>query len=359
MGLAGGTQTELLAEQASAVSPQVVASVSPRPSAAPDSVRWLTGERSSVDLIDAVAREGDLVVAAIVGAAGMAPVLAAIDRGCDIALANKETLVMAGDLVMAAARSRGVDVIPIDSEHSGVYQCLGGSTATVGVRKVTLTCSGGSLRDLDRDAMRRVTVDMALDHPTWSMGPKVTIDSATLMNKTLEMIEAHHLFGLGAQSLGAVIHRQSIVHSLVEFNDGSVLAQLAQPDMRLPIQYALTHPHRLCGSMPSLDPATLGTLTFEPVDAERFPAIELADRVMATGDGSGAVLNGANEVAVQAFLEGRLEFPAIVDIVASAVDTLATTAVRDLADIMEADGAGRRWAREAVSMAGREVSGQS
>jgi 1-deoxy-D-xylulose-5-phosphate reductoisomerase len=359
VGLAAGTRCEQLAAQAHSTSAIAAASVAPPPSDTGGVGQWFSGEHAAVDLIDAVAKEGDLVIVAIVGAAGMAPVLAAIERGCDIALANKESLVMAGDLVMSAAAKRGVKIIPIDSEHSGIFQCLGGSMATTGVRKVTLTCSGGSLRDLDTSKMHSATVEMALAHPTWSMGPKVTIDSATVMNKTLEMIEAHHLFGLDADALDAVIHRQSIVHSFVEFDDGSVLAQLAPPDMRLPIQYALTHPHRLLGSTPTLDLAMLDDLTFEPIDPVRFPAITLADHVITTGQGSGAVLNGANEIAVEAFLSGEVKFPGIVEIVAGAVDAVSTTPARDLEDIMEADAAGRRWAQDAVKMASKEVSGRA
>lgn len=256
----------------------------------------------------------DIVVSAIVGGAGLPAALAAARAGKRLALANKEALVMAGHLVMAEARASGAQVIPVDSEHSAIFQAMASGRAGE-VRRVVLTASGGPFYRRPDEVQESVTAAEALDHPTWSMGRKITIDSATLMNKTLEVIEAHHLFGLEAEKIQVLIHPESTVHSLVEFVDGSVIAQLGPPDMRMPIQYALTYPERRPAPWPRLDLAALGRLHFEVPDTDRFPALALGFEVVREGGTLGAVLSGADEVAVGAFLDGRIRFVDIVPLV--------------------------------------------
>ena len=252
----------------------------------------------------------DIVLCASAGTAGLEAVLAAIEAGKTIALANKEVLVMAGALVMMRARERGVSVLPVDSEHNAVHQCLHGRTSAE-VRRLILTASGGPFRDFTAAALERVGPDEALRHPTWRMGRKITIDSATLMNKGLEVIEAHWLFGVTADHIDVVIHPQSIVHSLVELTDGSVMAQLGVTDMRLPIQYACSYPERWDGGLPTLDLTRAGRLDFLEPDHDRFPCLGLAYRALRAGSTFPVVLNAANEVAVDAFLEGKLGFTSI------------------------------------------------
>jgi 1-deoxy-D-xylulose-5-phosphate reductoisomerase len=255
----------------------------------------------------------DRVVSAIVGAAGLRSTWAAIEAGKTVALANKETLVMAGPLVMRRAAETGARIIPVDSEHSAIHQALAcGRPAEV--ERLVLTASGGPFRTRSRDSLAGVTPEEALRHPTWSMGPKITIDSATMMNKALELIEARWLFGLPASRLAVVVHPQSIVHSLVEFVDGAVIAQLGPPDMRLPIQYALLFPERVAGPAKRLDFAATMRLDFEPPDLERFPAVRLGHEAAARGGTAGAVLNAANEEAVRGFLEGAVRFTDIAEI---------------------------------------------
>ncbi len=305
----------------------------------------LRGARAAVDLVDSVGKPGDLVVAAMVGAAGIEPVLAAIARGCDVALANKETLVAAGELVMAAARQRGVRIIPVDSEHSAIAQCLQGlPRGAHDVARIVLTASGGPFRTWSREQLSGATPAQALKHPTWTMGAKVTIDSASLMNKALELIEAHWLFGLGHDRLGAVVHPQSMVHAFVECRDGSVLSQLSPPDMRLPIQCALCWPDRHPGPARRVDFSALGSLTFEDVDHTRFPAVLLAGEVLQAGGTSGAVLNAANEVAVEAFLSGRIPFTAIAAIVSDTLESMQVHDACSLGAVLDADGAARAQA---------------
>ena len=303
----------------------------------PAGTRVFRGPDSACELLTALARRGDLVLAAMVGAAGIKPVLTAIERGCDIALANKEALVAAGAVVMPAAERTGVRVIPVDSEHNALFQCLKASTSMREVRRVVLTASGGPFRQKSRDEIARATVEDALAHPTWRMGPKVTIDSASLMNKALELVEAHWLFGLGADRIDAIIHPQSIVHGFVEYLDGSVLAQLSPPDMRTPIQQAICDPERFDGPSRKLDFAALRQLDFQPIDHARFPAIGLAHRVIAAGGTAGASLNAANEVAVQAFLDRRIGFLEIAEVVREALDAAKTRPVHSLDDVFEAD----------------------
>jgi 1-deoxy-D-xylulose-5-phosphate reductoisomerase len=285
----------------------------------------------------------DRVVSAIVGAAGLRSTWAAIEAGKTVALANKETLVMAGQLVMRRAAETGSRIIPVDSEHSAIHQALAcGRPAEV--ERLVLTASGGPFRTRPRDSLAGVTPEEALRHPTWSMGPKITIDSATMMNKALELIEARWLFGLPASKLAVVVHPQSIVHSLVEFVDGAVIAQLGPPDMRLPIQYALLFPERVAGPAKRLDFAATMRLDFEPPDLERFPAVRLGHEAAARGGTAGAVLNAANEEAVRGFLEGAVRFTDIAEICSR---VLAEHPFQDnptLDDVCRLDA----WARQEV-----------
>ncbi len=255
--------------------------------------------------------EVDIVVSAVVGSAGLQGTWAAIKAGKTVALANKESLVVGGPLVMDMAAQTGARILPVDSEHSAVFQALQAGQ-THEVRRIVLTASGGPFRNHTRDQLAHVTVDEALRHPTWSMGPKITVDSATMMNKALEIIEARWLFGLDPEQISVMIHPQSIVHSMVEYRDGSVVAQLSPPDMKLPIQYALTWPNRCEGVAPKLDWSKSIALEFHPPDFERFPALSLGLEVAREGGSAGAVLNGANEAAVAAFLDGRIRFDQIV-----------------------------------------------
>lgn len=307
-----------------------------------------TGANAALEMVQAVAQEGDLVVGAMVGSAGVPATLGAIDRGCDIALANKETLVAAGALVMPKVRERGVNLLPIDSEHSALFQCLVSGRSIDEVRRIVITASGGPFRTWSREQTDNATVEQALNHPTWSMGPKVTIDSASLMNKALEIIEAHWLFGLPSAKIEVIIHPQSLIHSFVEFVDGSVLAQLGPPDMRTPIQYALTWPLRLEGCSKRVDWTTLRKMDFEQVDHGRFAAPRLAHRVIETGGTAGAIINAANEAAVTAFLARRIPFGRISMFVQEALEAIAAQPVRTLADVLEADQAARRYVNEAI-----------
>jgi 1-deoxy-D-xylulose-5-phosphate reductoisomerase len=285
--------------------------------------------------------EADLVLIAIVGTAGLAPALAAIEAGKDIAVASKEILVLAGEIVMAAARRKGVRVLPVDSEHNAIFQCLEGRTPEQ-VRRLILTCSGGPFRQTPAADIARATPEMALKHPTWSMGRKITIDSATLFNKALEMIEARWLFDVGMDRIDVIVHPQSIIHSMVEFVDGSQLAQLSRSDMCFPIQYAVTYPERVAGSLEPLDLAALGRLEFEAPRDDVFPALRLAREAGTTGGTLPAVLNAANEIAVEAFLGGRIPFPRIWEVVAEAMAAHSVTTHPDLPALLAADG----WARE-------------
>lgn len=287
----------------------------------------------------------DMVVMALVGAIGLAPTLWAIENGKDIALANKETLVAGGALVMPAVRRHGVSLIPLDSEHSAIFQCLRGEDPTT-VERLVITASGGAFRDWKAADLAHATPEDALNHPNWAMGSKITIDSATLMNKALEVIEAHHLYEIPFERIEAVIHRQSIVHSLVRFVDTSVIAQLGFPDMKLPIQYALAYPERLPNAdLTALDMAECQDLTFRKIDPDFYPCFEIGVDAGKTGGTVPAVMNAANEVAVQAFLEKRIGFLQISQIVHSVID--AHTVLHDfcLEDIMRADD----WARKTAS----------
>ena len=287
----------------------------------------------------------DMVLIAIVGTAGLYPALDAIETGKDLAVASKEILVMAGEAVTQAAQNRGVKILPVDSEHNAIFQCLDGRASEV--RRIILTASGGPFRETPRERLHYVTVDEALKHPTWNMGPKITIDSATLFNKGLEMIEAHWLFGVGMDRVEVVIHPQSIVHSMVEFADGSTLAQLSYSNMCFPIQYAVTWPDRVANTLPPLDFSTLGKLEFAIPRYEDFPALNLARRAGETGGTLPAVMNAANEVAVAAFLNQRIRFPQIWHTVTRVMDRHRTVAHPDLGAILAAD----QWARAEATAA--------
>jgi 1-deoxy-D-xylulose-5-phosphate reductoisomerase len=300
--------------------------------------------------LEAVAQQpADLVLSALVGAVGLAPTLAAIRAGRDVALANKEVLVMAGALVMREVRAHGVALLPVDSEHSAIFQALAGQRRE-DVSRLILTASGGPFRTWDAARIARATLAEALRHPNWEMGPKITIDSATLMNKGLEVIEARWLFDAPPEQVDVVVHPQSIVHSLVEFKDGSVLAQLGLPDMRVPIAVALAHPERLALDLPRLDLAALARLEFEDPDRKRFPCLDLAYAALRAAEAAPAVLNAANEISVAAFLEGRIGFPAIAAANAAVLEAFAARGgeqtLASLGDVMEADAWARAHARE-------------
>jgi 1-deoxy-D-xylulose-5-phosphate reductoisomerase len=298
-------------------------------------------------LMEAASRPADWVMAAIVGAAGLKPTLEAVRQGRLIALANKECLVSAGDIFMAEVTRAKATLLPVDSEHSAAMQVMVGASAER-VERVCLTASGGPFRNWSLNEMRAVRSEQALNHPNWSMGPKVTIDSATLMNKGLELLEAHHLFSLPPAKLDVLIHPQSIVHCLVYLSDGSVLAQMSSPDMRTPIAYSLAWPERMHAPTKRLDFAELGALTFEAPDLERFPALRLAREVLAAGGSAPTVLNAANEVAVEAFLKGRIGFLAIADLVEatleSSIDLLGRSR-RGVEDVLAIDAEARASAR--------------
>ncbi|HEX9706493.1 MAG TPA: 1-deoxy-D-xylulose-5-phosphate reductoisomerase [Steroidobacteraceae bacterium] len=290
--------------------------------------------------------QADVVMAAIVGAAGLAPTLAAAAAGKSLLLANKEALVLAGALLLDAARASGARILPIDSEHNAIFQCLpsGGEpgAAPRGVARIVLTASGGPFLKTRREDLASVTPEQAVAHPNWRMGPKISVDSATLMNKGLEIIEACHLFSVTPERVGVVIHPQSIVHSLVEYDDGSVLAQMSQPDMRVPIAHALGWPERIASGVPALDLVQIGRLSFEAPDCERFPCLALAQEAARTGGTAPAVMNAANEVAVAAFLGRRLNFASIAGVIESVLRQHEAGPVRGLDDALAADA----WARE-------------
>jgi 1-deoxy-D-xylulose-5-phosphate reductoisomerase len=298
-------------------------------------------------IVEAAQRPADWVMAAITGAASLKPTLAAAERGATVALANKECLVCAGALFMRRAAAAGARVLPVDSEHNAIFQALGAGPRE-DVRRIVLTASGGPFRTWSLDAIRKVTVEQALKHPTWSMGPKVTIDSATLMNKGLELIEAHHLFGLAIDELDVVVHPQSVVHGLVEFRDGSVVAQLGSPDMRIPIAHCLAWPARMGTPAARLDLARLATLSFEEPDLVRFPALALAREALAAGGAAPTVLNAANEIAVREFVGRRLGFggiPALVEATLEAAERRGSMAEpQSIDDALAIDQGARRLA---------------
>jgi len=313
--------------------------------APPGPTRWRCGREA---VLEAAAHpDADVVLNALVGAAGLEPTLAALQAGKRVALANKESLVCAGHLVMEAAREGGGTLIPVDSEHSAILQCLAGTDRTEVVRLV-ITASGGPFREHSADALARVSPGDALHHPTWQMGAKITIDSATLANKALEVIEAHFLFGIGYDAIDAVVHPQSIVHSMVEFRDGSVLAQMGFPTMEIPILYALSHPRRIPYRTRRFDPVAAGPLTFEEMRRDLFPTFGLGVEAGRRGGTAPAVFNAANEVAVAGFLSGELDFPGIPAVIEKALAEATDSPARSLGDVLEADAEARRLTRTLI-----------
>jgi 1-deoxy-D-xylulose-5-phosphate reductoisomerase len=300
-------------------------------------------------IIEAARRPADWVMAAITGATSLEPTLAAAERGATVALANKECLVCAGALFMRRAAAAGARVLPVDSEHNAIFQALSAGRRE-DVRRIVLTASGGPFRTWPLEAIRKVTVEQALKHPTWSMGPKVTIESATLMNKGLELIEAHHLFAVGIEALDVVVHPQSVVHGLVEFRDGSVVAQLGSPDMRIPIAHCLAWPVRMGTPAPRLDLARLATLTFEEPDPVRFPALALARRALAAGGAAPTILNAANEIAVREFVARHLAFSGIPALVEATLDAAQQRGImpepQSVEDALAIDHIARRLATD-------------
>ena len=296
-------------------------------------------------LIEAAAGEADLVMAAIVGCAGLEPVMAAIEAGLTVALANKEALVTAGSLMISAAKEASANILPVDSEHNAIFQCLG-NNRSIDVSRLILTASGGPFRTLTHKLMATATPEQAVAHPNWSMGAKISVDSATMMNKGLELIEAHHLFDLPAARIDILVHPQSVVHSMVEFVDGSVLAQLGSPDMRIPIAHALAWPERMETPAGRLDFARIGTLSFEAPDVERFPALRVAREVLEEGGAAPVVLNAANEQAVAAFLARRIGFLDIVRTVEEALARTSAAAPRSIAEVIDIDRQARALAEE-------------
>jgi 1-deoxy-D-xylulose-5-phosphate reductoisomerase len=348
VGLAAGTNIRLLKEQILRFKPKWV-SVVDRDVAKRLKERLPARTRTRVwygkDGVGRVAtmEDGELVVSAMVGAAGLIPTLAAVRAGKDIAIANKETLVMGGEIVMQEVKARGVRFLPIDSEHCAIHQCLAGHRKE-DLKRIILTASGGPFLETPRAKLKGVTPSEALAHPTWRMGRKVTIDSATLMNKGLEVIEARWMFNVPIERIDVTIHPESLIHSMVEYSDGSIIAQMSAPDMKGPIAYALSYPERLTVQKGSLDLVKVGGLTFRRPDVRRFPALKLAYRAIEAGGTMPAVLNAANEVAVQAFLDGAVGFLRIAQVIGKTMELHGRKRIKNLQDILEAD----RWARDAA-----------
>ena len=346
IGLAAGRNVDLLREQVAQFKPQMVSVTDPA------AAKELANEYNGAPAVEcgdegllalATLPEADVVLIAIVGTAGLQPALAAIRAGKDIAVASKEILVMAGETVMAEARKHGVKVLAVDSEHSAIFQCLDGKPAD-SIRQIWLTASGGPFREKPADEFAGITVEEALKHPSWEMGRKITIDSSTLFNKGLEMIEARWLFDIEMPRVKVIVHPQSVIHSMVEFVDGSMLAQLSTPDMCLPIQYALTYPARAASDRVQTSLAEIGRLDFEEPDTDRFPALGLARRAGEAGGTLPAVLNAANEVAVEAFCGRQLSYLGITESVAAEMKSLEVVPQPSLEEILEADS----WARKAA-----------
>ena len=350
--LVANRNVEKLAEQARRLRPKLAAVADEAAYGALKEALFGSGVEvaaGSQAVIEAATRPADWVMAAIVGAAGLQPTLAAIRRGATIGLANKETLVCAGHLVMNEVKAAGATIVPVDSEHSAIFQVFDFDQKDK-IEKIILTASGGPFRTTSLEAMAKMTPEQAVAHPNWDMGAKISVDSATMMNKGLELIEAYHLFGMPEEKIEILVHPQSVVHSLVAYVDGSVLAQLGTPDMRTPIAYALAWPGRMATPGRRLDLAAIGSLTFEAPDAERFPALRLARAALRAGGGAPTIFNAANEMAVQAFLERRIGFLDIARMVETVLTDLDGVAVDTLADVLALDGEARR-------VAGRVIAG--
>jgi 1-deoxy-D-xylulose-5-phosphate reductoisomerase len=353
-GISGGKNAPLLAKQVEEICPEIASCGDKSVSAELQSLlrqrgypmartRFVHGMEGHIEV--SCHPESSVVLSAISGAAGLLPTYRALEMGKGIALANKETLVMAGELMMGKSREKQVQIIPVDSEHNAIHQCLKGGRREE-VQRLILTASGGPFRETPREELSSVTPDQALNHPTWRMGKKITIDSATLMNKGLEVIEASWLFGVTADEIDVVVHPQSIVHSMVEFIDGSILAQLGLTDMRVAIQYALTYPERWNSPLPSLDIYELPKLEFFKPDHQKFPCLELAYQALRTGGTAPAVLNAANEVAVEAFLKNGIAYHEIAQIIQSVLESHQPLKASDLEMVLKADA----WAREEARM---------
>jgi 1-deoxy-D-xylulose-5-phosphate reductoisomerase len=354
VALAAGRNVKTLADQIAQHHPQIVSVESEQAAAELHNElvargvltpRLLVGEQGLVEV--ATFAGADCVISATVGAVGFVPTLRALEAGKRVALANKETLVMAGELMTRAAEKSGAELLPVDSEHNALHQCLRGEKRSE-VRRIILTASGGPFRTRDKQGMARATVAEAMKHPTWNMGAKITIDSATLMNKGLEVIEAHWLFGFSSDEISIVVHPESIVHSMIELIDGSIIAQMGVTDMRHAIQYALTYPDRHSSSLPPLDLAKLASLNFEQPDIDRFPCIGLAYRALRTGGTLPAAMNAANEEAVQAFIEERIAFSDIPRVIEDVMNRHQTIAVMDLEGVLAADKGAREMARSVI-----------
>jgi 1-deoxy-D-xylulose-5-phosphate reductoisomerase len=351
IGLAAGSNDRILEDQIRAFKPAVVALSCQdaanrlRSRIGSTSTEILDGEQGLCTI--AGLPEGDLVISSIVGGAGLKPTLAAIQAGRQVALANKEPMVMAGRLMQREAHKHGVKIFPIDSEHSAIFQSMEGHRK-VDIRRIVLTASGGPFWDWPANELSRVTPEQALQHPNWKMGAKITTDSATLMNKGLEVIEARWLFDIPPDQIDVVIHRESIIHSLVEYCDGSVIAQLGHPDMRTPISYALKYPERIPLNPPLLDLGKIGRFTFYPTDSEKFPCLRLAYDALAGADGLPATLNAANEVAVQAFLNHQIAFLDISRVIQDTMNAFSATPLATIEDVLEIDHWARRTANEAL-----------
>ncbi|RUT29747.1 1-deoxy-D-xylulose-5-phosphate reductoisomerase [Paenibacillus zeisoli] len=347
-GLAAGTNLELFLDQVKRFNPKK-ASVGSKALAdeirpfLPQGVQLFYGPEGLIEI--AAGTDADTVVTAVVGSTGLPATIAAIQEGKTIGLANKETLVTAGHLVTSLARDKGVSLLPIDSEHSAIFQCLNGENKS-DIAQITLTASGGSFREMTREQLSNVTVEDALKHPNWSMGAKITIDSATMVNKGLEVIEAHWLFDLPYEQIGVLLHPESIIHSYVEFQDSSIIAQLGNPDMRVPIQYALTYPDRWVSKTPRLSLAEIGSLNFREMDFIRFPCLRLAFECGKIGGTAPSVFNAANEIAVARFLNREISFLKIESIIEETLSRHKVVASPDLEAIHETD----RWARETASL---------
>jgi 1-deoxy-D-xylulose-5-phosphate reductoisomerase len=356
-GLAAARSWERVLEQAREFRPDVVALADPSAAARladalPPGIALRSGPEAALEL--AAELDYDLAVHGMVGAAGVLPSARGLERGLTLALANTESLGVAGEHLMELARSRGGALLPVDSEHAAIFQCLRGEDVAR-VRRVYLTASGGPFRDLALAELAGVTPAMALCHPNWDMGPRISVGSATLMNKALEVIEAHHLFGLPPERIAVLVHRQSVVHSMVEFCDGSIIAQMGPPDMRGPIHYALHHPDRAPANLVGFDPVLFRELTFEVPDPERFPTLELGYRCVREGADAGCALNAADEIAVEAFLQGRVAFQDIARINRRVLDR-RPGASQDISALLASDARARELARAEVALVAPQES---